>query len=51
MCAFSLVLAYVSVYIFVCICTCMCRCSPRDVYLCHCQYVQAGSGGQSCACV
>ena len=49
-CVFSLVLAYVSGYIFVCryIRTCMCMCSPRGAYLCHCQYVQAGSGGQLC---
>ena len=26
-------------------------CSPRGAYLCHCQYVQAGSEGQLCACV
>ena len=26
-------------------------CLPKGAYLCHCQYVQAGSGGQLCACV
>ena len=53
MCVFSLVLAFVSVYILVCtyVCSCMCMCLPGGAYLCHCQYVQAGSVGQLCACV
>ena len=41
------------IHIILCayVCSCMCMCSPRVAYLCHCQYVQAVSGGQLCACV
>ena len=39
------------IYICVCIHICSCMCLPRGAHLCHCQYVQAGSGGQLCACV
>ena len=42
---------YVCVQFSVGLCLCVCTCSPRGAYLCHCQYVQAGSGGQLCACV
>ena len=45
MCVFSSVDTYLCAYV------CSCVCSPRGTYLCHCQYVQAGSGGQLCACV
>ena len=31
---------------YLCACICSCMCSPRGAYLCHCQYVQAESGGQ-----
>ena len=38
------------IHIILCayVCSCMCMCSPRGAYLCHCQYVQAGSWGQLC---
>ena len=50
MCEFSLVFVY-RIHIFVHIYVCSCMCSPRGADLCHCQYVQVGSGGQLCACV
>ena len=50
MCVFSLVLACVSGYIFVCV-SMFLYVFTKGAYLCHCQYVQAGSGVQLCACV
>ena len=38
---------HICVHIYVC--SSMCMCSPSGAHLCHCQYVQAGSGGQLCA--
>ena len=39
-------------FVCACVCSCMCLCSPGGAYLCHCQYVQAGSGGSVvCLCV
>ena len=52
MCVFSSVLAYVSGYIFLCVSMFLhVYVFTKGAYLCHCQYVQAGSGGQLCACV
>ena len=42
---------WIHICVHIYICSCMCMCSPRGAHLCHCQYVQAGSGGQLCACV
>ena len=53
MCVFSLVLACVGGYIFVCICMFLYVFTKGCIfhYLCHFQYMQAGSGVQLCACV
>ena len=41
----------IHIFVHIYVCSCMCMCSPRGAHLCHCQYVQAGSWGQLCACV